>query len=186
MKNEPKGEELWNLDVVELLRPEVEPFIVNKHQIAKGLSVKKNNKEFSFEPVTSEQDIVIYDKDAVWQQDGKEHVVPKMICELKYVDLNTNQLIAVSDTASKIKSIFPECKMILLIRYRPGSDELLLHWGQGFDRIMWLETGEKRKDYEQGDFARELQGSTKLREKWEKLVKYIQETLSGPGEGFVK
>ena len=193
-KKEPEGEELWNLDVIDLLRPEIESYVVAKHKVAKALAVKKKNNDFCFYSVFSEQDVVIYrGEDSFCREstgrDKDKCVIPRIICELKYEGVNTTALIAVSDTASKIKSIFPECKMILLVRYsgnKEENNEKLLRWGQGFDRIMCLETGKKKRKYVRGAFAMELQNSAKLKDKWKKLVKYIQEALSGPGEGFVK
>lgn len=187
---ELEGEELWNLDVIELLKPEIEPYVVDKHQVVRGLSIKKKNNNYCFDYVTSQQDVVIYGKNDVFDQEGERYVIPKIICELKYEGVNTGALIAISDTASKMKSIFPECKIILLVRYSGKSDknrnELLLHWGQGFDRIMCLEDGKKKGKYVKGDYSKELEESPELNEKWRKLVDYIKEELAGPSEGFVK
>ena len=168
-----RDEEIWNIDLIDILKEELKKEFP-KIQIFKGkvlkdifLNKNQNSHKYKIQFGFVDQDIVFYDEEMdiskFYEVDNilvhnntrrkNKMVIPKLICELKYNGINSHGLITYSDYASDIKSIFPECKYWLAMRYRKNSTENKLNrHGKYFDKIIFFDTGKSESTYTEGDF----------------------------------
>lgn len=203
-----KNEEIWNIDLLEILKEELK-YEFPKMQIFKGkvlkdifLNKNKNSKKQKMQFGFVDQDIVFYDdemdisklneidnilvhKNNVNNKD--KMVIPKLICELKYNGITSHGLITYSDYASDIKSIFPECKYWLAMRYRNSSTENKLNrHGKNFDKIIFFDSGKSEGSYSKGDFKKQVESQSNLKERFDEFINEIKETLQEKETFFVK
>ena len=187
-------EEIWNADLIEILKEELKeefPKIkIFKGKVLKDIFLNKNQdsekKKIQFGFV--DQDIVFYDDEMditklneieniiihnnnVLNKD--KMVIPKLICELKYNGITSHGLITYSDYASDIKSIFPECKYWLAMRYRKSSTENKLNrHGKNFDKIIIFNNGKSEGNYTKGDFKKQIETQEELKKR---LLEFLSE-----------
>ncbi len=201
-------EEKWNIDLIEILKEELK-MEFPKIQIFKGkvlkdifLSKNPNSYEQKIQFGFVDQDIVFYDNEMdisklneienILIHNNNIHnknkmVIPKLICELKYNGITSHGLITYSDYASDIKSIFPECKYWLAIRYRKSSTENKLNrHGKNFDKIIYFDTGKSEGSYKKGDFKNEIKSQSDLKHRFIEFINEIKETLKEKETVFVK
>ncbi len=200
-------EEKWNIDLIEILREELKndfPKIkIIKGKILKDIFLNKNQKtgEYKLQFGFVDQDIVFYEKEMditdfyevknILVHNNSENknkmLIPKLICELKYNGINSHGLITYSDYASDIKSIFPECKYWLAMRYRKNSSENKLYrHGKYFDKIIFFDKESSTGKYEKGDFKKELTSNFDLKQIFTEFIEEIRETLREKETVFVK
>ncbi len=200
-------EEIWNIDLIEILKEELmEEF--PKIKIIKGkilkdifLNKNQNSRKLKIQFGFVDQDIVFYEEEMdiskfyevenifIHNNSGNKDkmIIPKLICELKYNGINSHGLITYSDYASDIKSIFPECKYWLAMRYRKSSTENKLNrHGKYFDKIIFFDSGKSEGNYETGDFEKQLESHSDLRERFTEFKNEIIETLRERETVFVK
>lgn len=210
-------ERYWNDDLKTIIKKELEADYPNvkvesRWKVLKDIflntskTTPKHKLQFGF----VEQDIVIFEetiniekfygldhilihnnekdeKDELKKKKKNQMVIPKLIIELKYNGVNSHGLITYSDYASDIKSIFPECKYWLAIRYRKtSSDNKLKRHGKNFDRIIYFSPEKSPGNYAEGAFEDELRNDSELKYKFEMFVEEIRKTLQPPDTGFVK
>ncbi len=202
-----KNEETWNIDLIEILKKELAkdfPKIkIIKGKVLKDIFLNRNQNlrthkiQFGF----VDQDIVFYEEEMDISKFYKidnilihnnarnrnKLVIPKLICELKYNGITSHGLITYSDYASDIKSIFPECKYWLAMRYRENSTEnKLKRHGKNFDRIIYFDTGKSEGAYKKGDFKAQLEIDPKLKKIFLEFIDEIKEALREKESVFVK
>ncbi len=201
-------EEKWNIDLIEILKEELKTEFP-KVQIFKGkvlkdifLSKNPNSHENKIQFGFVDQDIVFYDNEMdisilneienilihnnnIYNKD--KMVIPKLICELKYNGITSHGLITYSDYASDIKSIFPECKYWLAMRYRKSSTENKLNrHGKNFDKIIFFDTGNSEGIYTKGDFRKQIETQVELENRFSEFLNEIKKTLREKKTVFVK
>ena len=201
-----RNEDQWRDDLIELLQVKFPNLIIERKNILKDVFLKKNkNKEFELQLGFFEQDIVIYRKNdllnikdlnaskslKIHNNNGVEKntlIIPSIIIELKYDGVNTHGLITYSNIASDIKSIFPNCKYLFVLRYNSGSsDNKFLRNGKNFDNILYFQNeGNYGKQYNKGDFKKDRDNSEEITEKWKSLIDYIEPIMNSKQEMFLK
>ncbi len=203
-----KDEEFWNIDLIEILKEELKeefPKIqIFKGKVLKDIFLNKNqdSKKQKIQFGFVDQDIVFYEEELdisglnkienillhnnnVFNRD--KMVIPKLICELKYNGITSHGLITYSDYASDIKSIFPDCKYWLAIRYRKSSTENKLNrHGKNFDKIIFFDTGKSEGNYKNGDFKNQIESQSDLKYRFTEFINEIKETLREKETVFVK
>ena len=114
-------------------------------------------------------------------------IIPQVICELKYNGITSHGLIIYSDYAAQIKSIFPDCKYFLAMKYKKSStiNKLFRH-GRHFDKIIAFDNGKSKGKYKKGDFLTELENNTNLREIFDEFVDEIKKVLRVKKTHFMK
>jgi hypothetical protein len=201
-----RDEELWNKDLIKAISDEIKTEFPNatifKGKILKDIFLYKDEKrgyqlQFGF----VDQDIVIHDETMdisdfkpvknIFLHNNKDNqdnlVIPKIICELKYNGITSHGLITYSNYASDIKSIFPECKYMLALRFKKSSSEnKLFRHGKNFDKIIFLSDKSAKGSYSPGQFLVELKIDPNLRERFIEFVEEIKSTLRIKKTHFVK
>lgn len=209
MKNltKDKEEELWNKDLIDAISKEIKSEFPNatifKGKVLKDIFLHKNsNLNYQIQFGFVDQDIVIYDE-TMDVSDLKDvnniflHnnnvdnryriVIPKIICELKYDGITSHGLITYSNYAADIKSIFPECKYLLALRYKKSSSEnKLFRHGKHFDKIIFFDNASSGKHYEKGQFQEELIQDVQLKEKFNEFIEELKIILRKKKTHFVK
>ena len=202
-----KDEELWNHDLISILRNELKTEFP-KIKIVKGkvlkdifLNKNKNTSEYKVQFGFVDQDVVIYeetmdisefhslDKILVHNNTNNRNqmVIPKLICELKYDGVTSHGLITYSEYSSDIKSIFPESKYWLVMRFRKSSTENKLYrHGKYFDKILYFDKGKSIKRYVVGDFQKELDNDSELSKIFDEFIEEIKFTLRKKETNFIK
>ena len=208
---EKKDEELWNKDLIEIISSEIKTEFPNvtifKGKILKDIFLHKDKDDksaYKLQLGFVNQDIVIYDETMdiadfkkvknISLHNNKDNrnntdnlVIPKIICELKYNDINSHGLITYSNYATDIKSIFPECKYFLALRYKKSSSEnKLFRHGKNFDKIIFFGDNSFKEKYVSGLFLEELQVDKQLKEKFEEFIEEIKNVLRKKKTHFVK
>lgn len=200
-------EEIWNIDLIEILKENLTKEFP-KIQIFKGKVLKdiflyknQNSHEHKIQFGFVDQDIVFYENEMdiskfyevenilIHNNSSRKSkmVIPKLICELKYNGINSHGLITYSDYASDIKSIFPECKYWLAMRYRKSSTENKLNrHGKNFDKIIFFDFGKSEGAYTKGDFRKQLEKQIELKNKFSEFLNEIKETLREKETVFIK
>lgn len=202
-----QDEVLWNHDLIEIIQKslvnEFPKLKVRKSKVLKDLFLSKDkNKKYSLQFGFVDQDIIIYDEDEMMDisdfektrsiilhkaEDKTKLIVPKIICELKYNGVNSHGLITYSSYASDIKSIFPECKYYLLIRYQKSSSEnKLFRHGRYFDKILCFEKGDKTPKYFKGAFIQEMKNNPSLTKVYDELIYDLKSYLRPNNSSFIK
>lgn len=182
-------EESWNFDLIEILKTRLN----SKFKIVKGKVLKdiffdkqKNGIQLGF----MEQDIIIYKEEldigfikkskSFYTHNNPRYklIIPIVIIELKYRGINTYTLCTCSVYASDFKSIFPDCKYLMLMRFRESSSESkLTRHGRYFDRTFCLsERSTSKGKYKRGDFEKQLEEKT-LKANFDKFIDYLSEIL---------
>ncbi len=189
--NRNRSEEIWNEDLIQLLRDEFPKYNVDKQHIFKDICQIEDNGEKKLKLNFAEQDIVIWEKENcidVKQLSKskpikilrKDIIIPSIIVELKYNGVSTHDIALYSQYASEIKSIFPNCKYLFAMRYTRGtSEEKLLRNGKNFDNIIVFEETKSKSNiekYQMGDFKNDLLVKT-IQRPWKDLIDYIKTTL---------
>lgn len=203
-----RNEEVWNADLIEIIKsrlmhdfPEIN---VIKGKILKDIFLHTDNKNgnYSLQFGFVDQDIIIYEKTMdISDLDNSDHfilhknnnpdanklIIPKIICELKYNGIATHGLVIYSDYAADIKSIFPDCKYFLALRYKKSStpNKLLRH-GKNFDKIIAFEDGKSKAPYKKGDFENQLEHNSILQKKFNDFIKIIKMELEERQPSFIK
>jgi len=201
MKNK-NNEAKWNEDLIKKLQEDFkEPNIrIAKGKVLRDIYITHEKCGFKLQLGFFDQDIIIY-TDTMDISDyyevtnikihntgkKKEIYIPRIICELKYDGINTHGLITYSDIASDVKSIFPLCKYILLLRYKNNSsDDKLLRNGKTFDKILCFDDGASKNNYNEGDFKKELKNNKELQKKYKELLNYFKNTMKKSHTHFTK
>jgi len=201
-------EEKWNIDLIEILdeklKAEFPKVQIFKGKVLKDIFLNKNpnSREHKIQFGFVDQDIVFYDEEMDISKlnevenilihnnninNKNKMVIPKLICELKYNGITSHGLITYSDYASDIKSIFPECKYWLAMRYRKSSTENKLNrHGKNFDKIIFFDTGKSEGTYTKGDFKKQLETPAELKNRFSEFLSEIKETLKEKETVFVK
>jgi hypothetical protein len=166
---------------------------IKKGRILRDVFCENNSTVYKLQFGFFDQDIIIYNEtmdiskfrvlENIKILNNHENIIyiPKIICELKYNDVNTHGVITYSDIASDIKSIFPLCKYLLLLRYRnSSSDNKLLRNGKTFDNILCFDDEKApEKSYTKGDFQDDLKKDHELHERYESFLEYVKINLIG-------
>ena len=97
--------------------------------------------------------------------------VPLLIIEIKFKPSATDAIYRESFTMIEIKKIFPQCKSILLLFERKGTEETLRRNGFAFDEIICL--GESNPQNASATGVDVSPENPKIK----KLVKYIENAL---------
>ncbi len=198
----------WNTDLIEILKKKLKKefpkVTIVKGKVLKDIFLSKNpnSHEQKIQFGFVDQDIVFYDNEMdisklnkiknilIHNNNNKNKdkmVIPKLICELKYDGITSHGLITYSDYASDIKSIFPECKYWLAMRYRKSSTENKLNrHGKHFDKIIFFDSGKSVENYKKGDFKKQIDSQPELKERYEEFINEIKETLREKETVFVK
>lgn len=206
--NKKKNEKLWNEDLIETLHKDLlksnQKIKIKKGKVLRDIFLKlTNDKNYKLQLGFLDQDIIIYtdtmDISDLYKiknitihnidKDNKNEIcIPIVICELKYDGINTHGLITYSDIASDVKSIFPLCKYILLLRYRNNSSsDKLLRNGKTFDNILCFDDGKAPKRiYKKGDFQKKLKNNEELKSKYDALLKYLKDNIKESKTYFLK
>lgn len=200
-------EKIWNFDLIDVLYKKLNKEFPNvkiiKGKVLKDIFLNKNQNtdEYKIQFGFVDQDIVIYQEEMdiskfyqvdnilVHNNSGNNNkmIIPKLICELKYNGITSHGLITYSEYASDIKSIFPECKYWLALRYRKSSTENKLYrHGKNFDKIIFFDKGKAEGKYKKGDFQKQLENQNDLYVRFYEFVELIKETLRENKTFFVK
>ena len=200
-------EEIWNIDLIEILKEEFKedfPEIkIIKGKVLKDIFLHKSPKTGNYKIQFGfvDQDIIFYEEEMdiskfyevenilIHNNSGEKNkmVIPRLICELKYNGINSHGLITYSDYASDIKSIFPECKYWLAMRYRKSSTENKLYrHGKYFDKIIFFDTGKSVGNYKQGDFKKQIESQSDLKHRFTEFINEIKVSLREKETVFVK
>ena len=202
-----KNEILWNTDLINILTNEliddypkikiIKGKVLKDIFLIKDQHTQKNKLQFGF----VDQDIVIYDEEMDIKEfhklnnikvhnnkeAPKKMIIPKIIIELKYNGINSHGLITYSDYASDIKSIFPDCKYWLSMRYRKTcSVNKLKRHGKNFDKIIYFSDSKSEGEYKKGSFKLELENSKELKERFNEFIQELKGTLKETISFFVK
>jgi len=202
-----RDEEIWNYDLIHILNDELKKEFP-KIKIMKGKVLKdiflnkdKNTSEYKIQFGFVDQDIVFYEEimdisefhslNKLLVHNNSENknqmVIPKLICELKFDGITSHGLITYSEYSSDIKSIFPESKYWLVMRYKKSSSEnKLFRHGRNFDKILYFDEGKSDKRYKEGDFQNELKSNTKLKNRFEEFIDELKNTLRKKESNFIK
>jgi hypothetical protein len=201
-------EVIWNIDLIEVLKEEIikdfPKIQIIKGKVLKDIFLNKNQNsgkhkiQFGF----VDQDIVFFEEQMDISELNKidnilihknninnkdKMIIPKLICELKYDGITSHGLITYSDYASDIKSIFPECKYWLVMRYRKSSSENKLYrHGKYFDKIIFFDSGSSNGKYQKGDFKQQIEEQSELRKIFFEFVSEIKNTLKEKETFFIK
>ena len=204
IKKKNRDEELWNEDIIKIisskLKKEFPEIKIIKGKVLKDIFLCKDNKnEYQLQLGFVDQDIVIYEKTMdisdfrtvknISLHNVKERdnlVIPKVICELKYGGITSHGLITYSYYATDIKSIFPECKYFLAIRFTSSSENKLFRHGKGFDKIISFGDHIYKHIYEPGQFVKEMKEDHKLKRKFDEFIEEIKNVLRTKKTYFVK
>jgi hypothetical protein len=183
------NEELWNLDLIEIIKKELN----NKYEVEKGKVIKDifydeeiNKIQLGF----MEQDLIIYKSKLnidllrnsefmkIHNNPNGDVIIPLVIIELKYKGVSTYNLCTCSVYASDFKSIFPNCKYLILLRDRNGSSEIKLkRHGRNIDKIFYLSNKSNLTDnYNRGDFKEQLKNDI-LKNDFNKFICYLKKIL---------
>lgn len=207
MAQRNENEKKWNKDLIELLKEKIKckKIEIESKKVLRDIVVQKGKKNgYELQLGFFDQDIVIY-KDSMKVGELKnspniklhnnnkdnnkatfEIIIPKIIIELKYWGVNTHTLIAYSDIAHDIKSIFPKAKYILLLRYKTdSSNNKLLRNSRDIDKIIYFEDYHRNKnkqpEYKKGKFKKTIENksteSKAIQKKFKSLKTYIKEIL---------
>ncbi len=119
--------------------------------------------------------------------DGNKLIIPQIICELKYNGITSHGLIIYSEYAADIKSIFPDCKYFLALRYKKSStaNKLFRH-GKNFDKIISFNNGQSKGSYKKGGFLHQLKTDNELKNKFEEFIDEIKKVLQVRQTFFTK
>ncbi|NUY82343.1 hypothetical protein HUK80_15670 [Flavobacterium sp. MAH-1] len=207
VEKQSRSEELWNSDLIECIQTrldlEFDDVKVFKGKVLKDIFMHTSKSgghllQFGF----VDQDIVIYretidisdlqkSKTVLLHKNNLKNssdlIIPKVICELKYNDITSHGLIIYSAYASDIKSIFPDCKYFLAMRYKNSStaNKLGRH-GKNFDKIIAFEDKKGQGKYKKGSFQEELKSDLKLKKRFEEFISEIKKELEPKETEFLK
>ncbi len=200
------SEQLWNNDLIHLLetqlRKESKNIKVKKCRVLKDIFMRLHNGNYFLQLGFFDQDVVIYEDEMDIEgfhgvegikihnidKDMRDHIcIPKIIFELKYDGINTHTLITYSSIAADIKSIFPNCKYLLILLHKGNSSHnKLMRNGKNFDGIMYFNDGSaNKKKYRPGDFERELKKNKEIRKRYNTLLGHIKATLASSNNEFL-
>jgi len=201
-------EVIWNIDLIEVLKEEIikdfPKIKIIKGKVLKDIFLNKNQNsgKYKLQFGFVDQDIVFYEEQMDISELNKidnilihknninnrdKMIIPKLICELKYDGITSHGLITYSDYASDIKSIFPECKYWLVMRYRKSSSENKLYrHGKYFDKIIFFDSGSSNGKYQKGDFKQQIEEQSELRKIFFEFVSEIKNTLKEKETFFIK
>lgn len=201
-----RDEETWNKDLIKVITEELKSEFPNV-TIFKGKVLKDiflyNDEEFGYSLQLGfvDQDIVIFDQTMdisdfknvknIFLHNIKENkeslVIPKIICELKYDGITSHGLITYSNYAADIKSIFPQCKYLLVLRHQKGSSaNKLFRHGRFFDKIIFFSNNSSQQKYQTGQFLIELETNADLKERFDEFIEELKNTLRTKKTYFVK
>jgi hypothetical protein len=202
-----RSEEIWNEDLIEILKEEFKedfPKIkIIKGKVLKDIFLNKSPKTGNYKIQFGfvDQDIIFYEEEMdiskfyevenilIHNNSGNKNkmVIPRLICELKYNGVNSHGLITYSDYASDIKSIFPECKYWLVMRYsNSSSDNKLYRHGKYFDKIIFFDSGRSNGKYHKGDFKQQIENHSELKKIFLEFINEIKKTLVDSNAYFIK
>jgi len=185
------------------LKNEFPKIKIIKGKVLKDIFLNKDKKssEYKVQFGFVDQDIVLYeetmditdfhnlDKLLIHNNTNNKNqmIIPKLICELKFDGVNSHGLITYSEYSSDIKSIFPELKYWLVMRFRKSSTEnKLFRHGKNFDKIIYFDKGKSKKKYEVGDFKKELDTEPELYKIFHEFIEEIKLTLRKKETIFIK
>ena len=202
------NEEIWNHDLIKILEEELKdefPRIkIFKGKVLKDifLNKDKDSKKGKIQFGFVDQDIVFYEDEMDISElnnienilvhnnnvgNKNQMIIPKLICELKYNGINSHGLITYSEIASDIKSIFPECRYWLVMRFRKSSTEnKLKRHGKNFNKIIFFDEGKSEGKYTSGDFKKQLNQQAELKIRFSEFLKEIKMILGQKETFFVK
>ena len=202
------NEVMWNNDLIMILINELKIDFPNikiiKGKILKDIFLHKDQKSLKYKIQFGfvDQDIVFYEEEMnisnlynvnniKIHRNNKDRIanmiIPKLICELKYNGVNSHGLITYSEYASDIKSIFPECKYWLALRYRGNSTENKLYrHGKNFDKIIFFDNSKAVGNYQKGDFKRQIERQTDLKRTFEEFLEELKVSLRKNETVFIK
>jgi hypothetical protein len=206
-KKRNKDEELWNRDLIQALEerltvdfPDVK---VIKGKVLKDIFLYKDKScKYSLQFGFVDQDIIIYQETMDisdlqasrnvllhnnYNTEPDRLIIPRIICELKYNGINSHSLVIYSEYAADIKSIFPDCKYYLALRYKKSStpNKLYRH-GKHFDKIIAFENGKQKGKYNNGDFINNMSENKDLEATFNEFVDEIKKTLKVKKTYFIK
>lgn len=200
------SEQLWNIDLIGLLetqlKKESKNIKIKKCRVLRDIFMRFHNNDYFLQLGFFDQDVVIYEncmnieefygvkgiKIHNIDRDMRDQIcIPKIILELKYDGINTHTLITYSSIAADIKSIFPNCKYLLVLLHKGSSShDKLMRNGKNFDGILYFNDGSaSKKDYRPGDFERELNKNTEIRKRYNALLGHIKATLAPSSNEFL-
>jgi hypothetical protein len=201
-----RDEEVWNKDLIIAIQRELKQDFpkstVFKGKVLKDIFLYKDDKwghqlQFGF----VDQDVVIYEETMdisdfksvknIFLHNNKDNrdnlIIPKVICELKFNGITSHGLITYSNYAADIKSIFPECKYMLVMRHKKSSStNKLFRHGKTFDKIISFDDFSSKGSYIQGQFLSELENDTSLKNRFDEFINEIKETMRPRLTSFVK
>lgn len=207
VQKKDKNEILWNADLIKAIESklvnEFSDVKVIKGKILKDIFLytdKSHNHSIQFGFV--DQDIIIYQetmdisdleksKNVLLHKnntaDADKLIIPKIICELKYNGITSHGLIIYSEYAADIKSIFPDCKYFLALRYKKNStSNKLFRHGKNFDKIIAFDNGQSKGSYKKGDFLSQLKSDKELKKKFGEFIDEIKKVLQVKHTFFTK
>ena len=201
-----RDEEIWNRDLILLIRDSLKEEFPNisvfKGKVLKDIFLYNDeNFGYSLQLGFVDQDIVIYDQTMdiadfknvknIFLHNIKENrdtlVIPKIIIELKYDGITSHGLITYSNYASDIKSIFPQCKYFLALKYQKGSSvNKLFRHGRFFDKIIFFNDLKAGSKYIEGTFQNDLITDDLLKSRYDEFIEEIKKELRTKKTHFVK
>lgn len=193
------SEQLWNNDLIKLLNAELskdyKKIKVKRCRVLKDIFMRYHDNGYFLQLGFFAQDVVIYEDEMnieefydvegikihnIDKDMGDRICIPKIICELKYDGVNTHSLITYSSIAYDIKSIFPNCKYLLIMHHKGSSSHnKLMRNGKNFDGILYFKDGSANgKKYRAGDFEKELRTNKEMKKRYITLLDHIRATLT--------
>ncbi len=193
----PENDLLWSWDIQKKLHQDLSPIFpktkIMKAKVLKDIYLNQINGKYKFQLEFVEQDVVIFshtmdmtefmnlNKMNIENQDEDFRgriVIPRILIKLAFNGLTGKEMAAQSKIAMDIKSIFPQCRTILLSLYKGNILEVD---GKNsvsyFDKAVYFLPGKPGRNeiYRKGDFNARLDES--VRQKYEGLTQYILSVL---------
>jgi hypothetical protein len=188
---------LWTWDMIEVLQTDLgaqyPKLKIMKTRVLKDIFLVESNGTYKFQLDFSEQDVVIFDhimditefmnlnKFNIQNQEADfsgRIVIPRIILIMKYIAPDQHEFEKQYKTSAEIKSIFPQCKILCLFRYKGKYNEKKVEKSMNsYDKILYFSNEKPAIDsvYKKGDLKRSGQGV--LKKSYDVLISCLSETL---------
>ena len=188
---------LWTWDMTDMLQKDIgsryPKLKIMKTRILKDIFLVEKDGTYKFQLDFSEQDVVIFDhimditefmnlnKFNIHNQESDfsgRIVIPRIILNMKCLPPAQNEFETQCKTASEIKSIFPQCKILFLFRYTGDYDiKMVSKTANSYDRIFIFSDEKPSEEYVYKKGALKHSKQETLRKSYNKLVNYLCGTL---------
>ena len=202
----PENDLLWSWDMQENLHKDLNPAFpetkIMKARVLTDIFLIQKKGLYQFQLKFMEQDLVIFNhimdisefmninKMNIENQDENfmgRIIIPRIILKFGFTGMSNEELMIENKIASDIKSIFPNCKYIVLFYYqgifKEGNERSL---NNVFDKIMYFINGKTPAEpiYRRGDM--DFYRHDSMKKKYPHLIKYIKTILRNEDIKFLK